>query len=318
VLITGATGFIGRHLLAALRGLSLDVVAAVREATRLGDEMNHVRATWFDLTRPDGLDPQALTGVVCVYHLAARVHVRHHTLADEPDFLAQNVHATEVLARRAAAAGVRRFVYLSSIKVNGEKTTDRPFRAEDLPNPRDAYGRSKLLAERKLLQIAGTTGMEVVIVRPPLVYGPGVGANFRRLMQWVGSGWPLPLAVPTNRRSLLSVWNLVSLLKHVADHRQAAGRVWLVSDGVDVSTADLLRMIGTSMDRKPILWSLPAPLLRSLGELTGRTPDIERLTHSLQVDISTTRDLLGWRPPISLDKGIYETVRWFRETHRAQ
>lgn len=311
VLVTGATGFIGKHLVEALRGRT-EVVAAVRSVPG-GTLPPGMRTISFDLEHPARLSPDSLKGVGCVCHLAARVHVMHPGPDDERRFLELNARATEVLAETAARAGVRRFVYVSSIKVNGERTVDAAFRADGPTAPEDGYSRSKLEAERALWRVAERNGLEVAVVRPPLVYGPGVGANFQRLVALVESGWPLPFGLVRNRRSLVSVWNLTSLLIRLMGHPEAAGRAWLVSDGDDLSTPRLLDEIAKGLGQsKSRLLPVPVGVLRALGAVTGRRGEIGRLTDSLQVDISDTCALLAWRPPLSVQEGIARTARWFR------
>lgn len=314
VLVTGASGFVGRHLVESLRQ-DLDVVAAVRDRSRVPEFQSDIETIPFHLER--GLTPAELRGFDCVFHLAAHVHVMVPTVEDEKRFQQLNVKATHELARSASEAGVRRFVYLSSIKVNGERTVTGAFSAHDTPAPQDAYGRSKLAAEQAILQVAEQGELEGVIVRPPLVYGPGVGANFRRMMSLVQLGWPLPFGGIHNRRSLVNVWNLVSLLNRVLDHPNAAGRVWLVSDDEDVSTPQLLRMIGTALGRRRVsLPSVPVGFLRAVGRITGRSAEIARLTDSLQVDVSDTIANLDWRPKTGLKEGIRRTAELFAESHR--
>jgi nucleoside-diphosphate-sugar epimerase len=257
-------------------------------------------------------------GVDAVIHTAARVHV----LRDTPDgaraHVETNEEGTRRLAEFAARSNVRRFIYLSSIKVNGERTTDRPFTARDAPSPRDPYGESKWRAEQSLHEISERTGMQVAIVRPPLVYGPNVRANFLRLMQWVDRSRPLPLGRVKNRRSLVSVWNLCDLLVALISHPDAAGRAWLVSDGEDLSTPALVRRIAAAMGRVARLVPVPLAALELLGTLTGRRSEIERLCGSLECDISETRSVLAWKPPVSVDEGIARTVSWYVASRGAQ
>jgi len=222
-----------------------------------------------------------------------------------------NVEGTANLARQAASAGVRRFVFLSSIKVNGEFTeVGQSFTANDVPAPEDPYGISKHEAEQLLRQIAAETGMEVVIVRPPLVYGPGVKANFESMMRWLARGVPLPLAAVTkNRRSLVALDNLVDLIMTCIDHPAAANQTFLVADGEDVSTAELLQRMARAMDSKARLLSVPVWLLEQAAGLLGKRDVARRLCGSLQVDISHTRQRLGWVPPIGLDEGLRRAVQ---------
>lgn len=256
----------------------------------------------------------ALNGVDVVVHCAARVHVRNEDSDPLAGFREVNVAGTLALARQAAAAGVRRFVFVSSIKVNGESTSPgHPFRVEDSPAPEDAYGISKWEAEQGLTVLSAETGMEVVIIRPPLVYGPGVKGNFATLLQWVNKGAPLPFgAVTENRRSLVALDNLIDLMVTCTDHPAAAGQVFLVSDGEDVSTAELLRRVGVAIGKPVRLLPVPLWMLKSGVALLGRREQAQRLLGSLQVDISRTRERLGWTPPVSLDEGLRRTVASFR------
>lgn len=316
VIVTGASGFVGSHLTRALLH-RVEVAAAIRARSHLPSDIAHVKRVPFELEDPACIAPSALEGVDCIYHLAAHVHVMKQKPDDDARFELMNVRATEALARSAAAAGVRRLIYLSSIKVNGERTLTQPFTPQDTPKPEDAYGRSKLEAEQALFRISSERNLEVVIVRPPLIYGPGVGANFRRLMSLVARGWPLPFAAIDNRRSLVSIWNLSSLLCELLEDSAAKGRVWLISDERDVSTPELLRLIalGLGKARAPMI-SVPVGLLRTIGRLVGRHAEIARLTESLQLDISETKARLGWTPCVSTEEGIARTARWFSETHR--
>lgn len=258
---------------------------------------------------------EALSRVEQVVHLAARVHVMNDRSSDPlAEFRRVNVEGTAALARQAAVAGVRRFVFLSSVKVNGEFTeAGHPFTADDAPAPEDSYGVSKYEAEQLLQQIAAETGMEVVIIRPPLVYGPGVKANFESMMRWLARGVPLPLAAVTqNRRSLVALDNLVDLIVTCLNHPAAANQTFLVSDGEDLSTAQLLKRMGAAIGQPARLFYLPpAPL--KLGASVLNKPGIyQRLCGSLQVDIAKTRQLLGWTPPVSVDEGLCRAAEGFR------
>jgi nucleoside-diphosphate-sugar epimerase len=254
----------------------------------------------------------ALQGVDCVVHLAARVHTLRETATDPlAEYRRVNLEGTRRLAAAAASHGVSRLVFVSSIKVNGE-ASERPFTESDPAHPEDAYACSKWEAEKALAQIGAQTGLEHVILRPPLVYGPGVGANFARLMQWVARGVPLPLGAVDNRRSLLYVGNLVDAIRHCLHHPAAVGRTYLVSDGEDVSTPELVRRIARAMEVAPRLLPVPVSLLRLAAGAIGRRHEIERLVGSLQVDSSAIRRQLGWLPPVTMQEGLAETVRWFR------
>jgi UDP-glucose 4-epimerase len=256
----------------------------------------------------------ALASVDTVIHLAARAHVLHDT--DEASALYEETNAlgTLCLAKTAAESGVRRFIYLSSVKVNGEETSNRAYTAADEPCPRDAYARSKWRAELHVRELGAATHMETVIVRPPLVYGPGVRANFLRLLGWVERGWPLPLGSIRNRRSLVSVWNLCDLLIGLVGNGRGNGATWLVSDGDDLSTPDLVRRIAAAMRKRVTLVPIPAPMLLAGAALLGRRAEAARLCGSLVVDISHTRDALGWTPPLTVDEGLARTAAWYLDT----
>lgn len=256
-----------------------------------------------------------LRSVDQVVHLAARVHVMNDKSSDPlAEFRQVNVEGTANLARQAAAAGVRRFVYLSSIKVNGEFTQEgRPFTADDAPAPEDSYGVSKHEAEQSLRQIAADTGMEVVIIRPPLVYGPGVKANFESMMRWLARGVPLPLAAVTqNRRSLVALENLVDLIVTCLSHSAAANQTFLVSDGEDLSTAGLLRRMGVALGHPARLVYVPTSMLKLASQVANRPGIHQRLCGSLQLDITKTRRLLGWTPSVSIDEGLRRAADGFR------
>ena len=252
--------------------------------------------------------PWPVQGVV---HSAARVHVMQERAADPlAEFRRSNVAGTLALARQAVSAGVRRFVFISSIKVHGEQTTaGRPFTAADAPAPADPYAISKLEAELALLELARETGLELVILRPPLVYGPGVGANFQRLIRWVRRGTPLPLGSIDNRRSLVGVHNLADLAAHSLTHPAAPGRAWLATDDEDVSTPELLRRLGAALQVPVRLMRVPVFALRAAGTLLGQGAALDRLCQSLQADIADTRRLLAWNPPETLDEGLARTVK---------
>ena len=313
ILVTGANGFIGQSLCAEALRRGLQVRGATRSACELpaGAEFAVVGAIDSETDWAD-----ALRGVDVVIHLAARVHVMKDTAADPlAEFLKVNLHGTANLARQAARAGVKRLVYVSSVKVNGERTTEtRPFVESDKPAPQDPYGISKMQAEQALHRVARETGLEVVVVRPPLVYGPGVKGNFAQMLSVVARGIPLPLASVHNQRSLLCVGNLVDALIVCATHPAAAGQTYLVSDGEDVSTPDLLRRLGTAMGHPARLFSCPPSFLKFAGRLTGKSEQIERLLGSLQVDSDKIRRDLNWQPPFSLQQGLQATADWYRNT----
>jgi nucleoside-diphosphate-sugar epimerase len=255
-----------------------------------------------------------LTGGEVVVHLAARVHVMADKSSDPVhEYRNTNVEGTLNLAQQAATAGVRRFVFVSSIKVNGEATkTGHSFSADDSPAPLDPYGVSKMEAELGLREIAAKTGMEVVIIRPPLVYGPGVKANFQTMVRWLSRGVPLPLGAINNKRSLVALDNLVDLIVTCISHPAAANQTFLVSDGEDLSTTQLLRRMGQAMGKSVRLIPVPPALLKAGAALVGKPELAQRLCGSLQVDISKTRQLLGWNPPITVDEGLRRAAEGFR------
>lgn len=300
-LVTGANGFVGSRLCEELARRSIPFVGTTRSRhdRRISVGELDAHTDW----------SRALDGVTTVVHLAARVHVMQET---EPDpaaaFRRANVDGTINLARQAIAAGAKRFVFVSSIKVNGEATDGRPFSAEDEPAPEDAYGQSKQLAEAELLKLSAETGLEVVIVRPPLVYGPGVKANFLQLIRAIDKQWPLPLLGIDNLRSMVSLDNLVDFLITASTHPRAAGQIFLISDGRDLGTATLARMLAQALGKKPRLLYVPVPVLRLIGTLTGKSATISRLISSLQVDSAPARERLGWSPPVSVEEGIAQTV----------
>lgn len=303
MLVTGANGFVGRALCdeAAAQGFRLR--GATRTVCHLAGAAENVIVGACD-NETDWT--HALFDIDAVIHLAARVHVMHDESSDPlAEFRKVNVAGAEHLARQAARAGVKRLVYVSSIKVNGEGTPDNgSFTEANSPNPQDPYGVSKWEAEQALHRVAAETGLEVVIVRPPLVYGAGVKGNFAQMLKVLAKGIPLPLASVENRRSLVYVGNLVDALILCATHPAAAGQTYLVSDGEDVSTTDLLRQLGAAMGHPARLFSCPQALLKLAGRLTGRADQVERLLGSLRVDSSKIRRELGWIPPFTLDKGL--------------
>lgn len=287
------------------------MVVATR--SELDAAQNRATKRHFDLGNPNALTVDELRGIDAVVHLAARVHVMDDRASDEEHFRQFNVTATERLARVAALAGVRRFVFMSTIKVNGEATTDSVFRAEDLPSPTGAYAVSKHRAELAVRAVEAQTGLEVVVVRPPLVYGPGVGGNFLRMMRWIDKGWPLPFDRIHNQRSYVSVWNLADLVGTVLVHPAAGGRSLLVSDGHPMSTAELMGRLAAAFGRSPKLVAVPESVLRFTARILGRHEDIDRLCGSLVVDDAATRALLGWIPRANVETGIARTVDWYRE-----
>ena len=301
VVVTGATGFVGTILVQELRRRGIRALALLRDETSIpGIECASVG----DLEHATDL-ASILRGSDCVVHLAGRAHVLKETAKDPLEaFTAANVDATVRLAEASAKANVRRFIFVSTIKVHGEFTSGSPFKADDTPNPVGAYAQTKRLAESKLTSIARETGLELVIIRPPLVYGPGVRGNFARLMRLVDKGFCLPLGGATNQRSMVSVFNLCDLIVECIDHPQAPGGALLVSDANDLSTAELVRGLAMAMNRRPRLINASLPLIKTAMKLTGRGGDAHRLFDSLQVDIQETTEKLGWKPPYTVEEGL--------------
>jgi UDP-glucose 4-epimerase len=302
VLVTGATGFVGNALCKHLATHGHQVMRAVRrDATLSGDIV---------FSEIDGATDwaEALTGCDVVVHLAARVHMMDDTAPDPLAlYQATNTDATLNLARQATQAGVKRFVYVSSIKVNGEGR-DTPYREADAAAPEGAYAISKWEAEQGLQRIAADSGLEVVILRPPLVYGPGVKANFQQLLRMVARGWPLPLGAIRNRRSLLYLGNFVDAIRVCIEHPAAAGQTFLLDDGQAVSTPELIRALSHAMGRPARLLAVPVKVLELAGTLLGKRAAVARLTGSLYVDSSAIRVRLGWMPPNTLQQGLAATV----------
>jgi nucleoside-diphosphate-sugar epimerase len=314
VLVTGATGVVGRALCEGLAASGYLVRASLRsEGSVPANISEKVIVGDVDENTDWGA---ALRGADAVIHLAARTHVLHDTEANSDLYFKTNTQGTRNLVRASAACGVRRFVFVSSVKVNGEQTRGHPFGSGDPPAPTDAYGKSKWMAEQAVFEAAAIWGMEVAIVRSPLVYGPGVRANFLRLMQCVDRKWLLPLGAVDNRRSLVSVWNLCDLLITALRSPAAPGKTLMVSDGEELSTPELIRRIARALDRPARLLPLPTFTLRLCASLIGRSDEIRRLCESLVVDIGRTRAELGWSPPMSVDEGLLRTVAWYRSTPR--
>ena len=302
-MITGANGFVGSSLCADLEKKGHSICAALRLPGSPTVHWKQVTVGEIDGTVDWRV---ALIEVEVVIHLAARVHIMHDNSADPlTAFRTVNVDGTLNLARQAATAGVKRFVFVSSIKVNGECTEPHTaFSESDSPNPQDPYAQSKHEAEQGLRQIAAETGMEVVIIRPPLVYGPGVKANFAALIRAVQRGRPLPLGAVHNQRSLVALDNLVDFIITCVTHHQAANQTFLVSDGQDLSTTELVRGMARAAGVPARLLPVPVWALQSVAKLLGKQDAVQRLCGNLQVDISKARRLLGWVPPVSVDEGL--------------
>jgi nucleoside-diphosphate-sugar epimerase len=316
ILVTGANGFVGRALCANL----VEHGHAVRGSVRRNNKVVNPKIERVVVGEINGQTDwsAALPGVDSIIHLAARVHVMHETSVNPlEEFRRANVQGTEQLARSASAQGVKRLVFVSSIKVNGEETIGGHRYAEfDSSSPKDPYGVSKWEAEQALHRVAKETGLEVVIVRPPLVYGAGVKGNFAQMLRVLAKGIPLPLASVSNLRSLIYIGNFVDALVTCATHPAAAGQTYLVSDSEDVSTPDLLRQLGAAMGHPARLLPCPPALLKMAGRVLGKSAQVERLLGSLQVDSSKIRRELAWQPPYSLQQGLQATAEWYRDGRR--
>jgi nucleoside-diphosphate-sugar epimerase len=307
VLISGANGFVGKALCSELFRQGQSVRAAVRSASLQVENSETVvlgeisgQTDWTN----------ALLGVKVVIHLAARVHVMSDNDIDAlAEYRKINVEGTLNLGRQSVNAGVQRFIFISSIKVNGEGTLlGHPYTGEDQPDPVDPYGISKREAEDALRQLAGDTGLEVVIIRPPLIYGPGVKANFQRMMRWLDKGLPLPLGAINNKRSLLVLDNLIDLIVICIHHPGAANQIFLAGDGEDLSTSELLRRMSAALGKKAWLVPVPGFLLKWGAALLGKHEMAHRLCGSLQIDISRTCDRLDWKPPVTVEEGLRKTA----------
>lgn len=308
ILVTGATGFVGRQLAADLIASGADVRAVVRSTGGMAMTPGIETIVVPSIGRTTDWS-RALEGVDAVVHLAAQVHdTSRVTPAAVARYDEVNAHGTGRLASEVARAGVRRLVFVSSIKAMGEATTERPYVETDPPAPEDAYGRSKLEGERLLVNVAASSSLEWVVVRPPLVYGPGVKANFLAMLRWVERGWPLPLGALRSRRSMINVWNLSDLLMTCVDHPCAAGQILLASDGEDLTIPELLRAIARAMNRNLRLVDVPPALLEIGATLVGLGPQIHRLVRSLQVDPTSTFSRLDWSPPVTARDGLQRTV----------
>lgn len=307
IMVTGANGFVGQSLCKALCRQRYAVVAALRSESTMLVGVERVILGALDSSTDWTI---ALVNVDVVVHLAARVHIMNDTTLDPmTEFRKVNVDSTLNLARQAAQAGAKRFIFISSIKVNGESTsTGRPFTEDDVANPQDPYGVSKWEAERGLQLIAQQTGMEVIIIRPPLVYGPGVKANFASMMNIVKRKLPLPLGAIHNQRSFVYVGNLVSFIMRCIEHPAAVNQVFLVSDGHDLSTSELLQMCAKTLNVKLVLLPVPQKLIKFGTLLFGKRDMAQRLCGNLQVDITKAQKVLGWFPPITVEAGLNATA----------
>lgn len=316
ILITGATGFVGFTIIKRLLRENVRITAAVSSKSNAGQLPTEVEQVTVGPLSDSSDYSEALQNVDTVIHLAARVHVMNDNATDPLlEFRKVNLHGTVRLARQAVQYGVKRFIFISSVKVHGEETAI-PYREDSPLVPLDPYGISKADAESALRQISGETGLEVVIVRPPLVYGPGVKANFLNMMKIITKGIPLPLASITNKRSLIYVGNLVDSLAVCARHPAAAGKTYLVSDGDDVSTPELIRRTAKALGVPARLFPVPASLMQLTGTVTGKRAAVNRLLGSLTVDSSKIRDELGWKPPFTMEEGLRETAEWYKKQIR--
>ncbi len=308
ILLTGATGFVGRALTRELLSCEFEVIAVVRHIS--ANLPAKVQQQIVNDISSETEWTSALQDINVVIHTAARVHVMNDAVTNPlSEFAKINVAGTLNLARQAVNAGVKRFIFISSIKVNGETTRfGHRFGPDDIVEVTEPYGLSKYQAEQKLLALAKTTGLEVVIIRPPLIYGPGVKANFYSMMKWIYRGVPLPLGRIDNKRSFVALDNLVDLTVTCIDHTKAANEIFLISDGEDVSTTELLQKVAKAFGRNPLLLPVPVGVMKLAAKLLGKGDMADRLFGSLQVDDSKTKERLGWEPVITMDKQLQKTA----------
>ena len=320
ILITGATGFVGTEFVGLLaKQNNYNLCLAARSLNKIPLNFPCQKISLTDINGETNWS-NALNHCDVVIHTAARVHVMSETATDPLyEFRKTNVEGTLNLARQAVQHGIKRFIFISSIKVNGETTVDgRKFTADDTPAPKDHYAISKYEAEQGLLALAAKTGLEVVIIRPPLIYGPGVKGNLQRMIQWLQKGYPLPMgALTSNKRSFLSVVNLNNLILECITNPEAANQIFLASDGAELSTVDLLKVLGDALDKKPRLLSIPQFILKNVAALLGKKDIWQRLGGSLEIDLSKTYNLLGWKPVISIEDGLKQTVNHPFKNHQA-
>ncbi len=313
VVVTGASGFVGQSIVKALKLADYHVVAVSRNLNVSNADISVYVPDYSSQNEWQRL----LSSNDVVIHLAARVHIMQDQ-AENPleAFLAVNLHNTVSLAKAAAKVGIKRFVFVSSIKVNGEHTHSQEFSEQDAANPQDAYAVSKWEAEKALREIEKETGMQVVILRPPLIYGPNVKANFASLIKLVDKGVPLPLASINNKRSLIYLGNFVDAIITCVQHPKAAGNTYLVSDGEDISMPQLIRKIAYALNRPSRLFSFPVPIMYLIAKLAGKSSSLQRVTQSLAIDSSKIRQELNWHPPFTIEQGLKETADWHRSHPR--
>ena len=309
ILLTGATGFVGKALDSQLKKNNFQVKylsgQSILKSLKSANLKNFIKENinW----------SKYLSNTSCVIHCAARSHIMKETETDPlAVYRSANVEATYNIAKQAARHGVKRFIFLSSVKVNGERTIGfSSFKYSDICKPKDAYAISKLEAEEALLELSKQTGLEIVIIRAPLVYGEGVKGNFKRLLNLVYKKIPMPFAKVSNLRSFIGIENLTNLIVCCIDHSKAAGKTFLVSDGEDISTPDLIKKLSKLMGQPPRLFAFPLLIIKLISYLVGKSLEVKRLLDSLRVDSSNTQKVLGWRPPLSLDEGLKKTVVWY-------
>jgi len=313
ICVTGASGFIGKELCVQLLKEKYNVVATVRNIKSSIFSL-HKNLKISEVTNIDiNCDwSETLSGVNCIIHCAARVHVMKENKKDALEIYRKiNVEGTRNLAEQAFRVGVKRLIFLSTIKVNGEKTSGSYFKNTDTPSPKDTYSISKWEAEKALQEISQKTGLEVVIVRVPLVYGKEVKGNFLRLLNIVAKGIPLPFSKVRNLRSFLGIDNLIAFLIHCIDHPKASGQTFLLSDNEDISTRDLIKKLAKAMQKPPRLFPVPIFFLRFLGKVIGKSLEMDRAINCLQIDSSYAYKFLGWKPTTSLNEGLFKTVQWY-------
>jgi nucleoside-diphosphate-sugar epimerase len=317
ILVTGANGFVGSQLSETLAKSGHEVRNTARSLASNSSTTRELITC--DLESVDNLD-HLTTGCDAIVHLAGRAHVMSDNPAtSESLYVSANVDVTRKLAQSAARTGVKRMILMSSVKVNGESTTiNTPFTAQDIPNPQDPYGRSKTQAEQALWEITSTSDLEGVVIRPPLVYGPGVRANFASLIGIVGRGLPLPLGSIQNKRSFVSLDNLVDLISTTVQSPNAAGNTFLVSDGHDLSTPELVRSLASALDQSPKLFPFPSALLKLAATASGKRGAYDRLCGSLTVDIALTKQKLSWTPPFTVQDSMQRTVDAFIQSKESR